>query len=172
MFLKNKYFQSATFIIALFFVAACSDATDKPMISEAKIEKEPISLVVYKSPTCGCCEKWLEHAQQDGINAVGKNVSNLSEIKQDHGIAPQYQACHTAVSKDGYIFEGHVPVKLVRKFLIEKPDGAIGLSVIGMPAGSQGMEMGNKFTPYQLLLLNKDGSSSVYAVINNMSEQS
>jgi hypothetical protein len=35
-----------------------------------------------------------------------------------------------------------------------------------MPLGSPGMEVGDRFMPYEVLLLNKDGSSEVYAEIN------
>jgi hypothetical protein len=40
-----------------------------------------------------------------------------------------------------------------------------------MVVGSPGMEMGEKFMPYQVLLLKKDGTSEVYAKINQASEQ-
>ena len=99
------------------------------------------------------------------------NSKKLAEFKEEKGIAPKFRSCHTAVSKDGYVFEGHIPAKFIQQFLNEKPEGAIGLSVPGMPLGSPGMEVGNKFSPYQVLQLNIDGSSSIYASINNAQEQ-
>jgi hypothetical protein len=40
-----------------------------------------------------------------------------------------------------------------------------------MPVGSPGMEYGNKFMPYQVLLLKKDGSASVYAEVKTYQDQ-
>jgi len=40
-----------------------------------------------------------------------------------------------------------------------------------MPIGGPGMEMGNRFTPYDILLINKDGSHSIFASIKKASEQ-
>ena len=69
------------------------------------------------------------------------------------------------------MFEGHVPARYVQQFLEEKPEGAIGLSVPGMPVGSPGMEVGDRFSPYEVLLLKADGSHSVFATINSYEEQ-
>ena len=95
-----------------------------------------------------------------------QNHKNLTEIKETLGIKPEYRSCHTGVSKDGYIFEGHIPSQYVAQFLSEDHPDALGLSVPGMPLGSPGMEVGDRFMPYEVLLLNKDGSSEVYAKVN------
>ena len=90
----------------------------------------------------------------------------MQEIKEKYNIKPEYRSCHTAVSEDGYIFEGHIPSKYITQFLSEKNSDAIGLSVPGLPLGSPGMEVGDRFTPYDVLILYKDGTSKVYAEIN------
>ena len=128
-------------------------------------------LEVYKSPTCSCCEKWLEHIDQHGFSSKAFNQTDLSAFKSNKGIAPQYRSCHTAVSKDGYVFEGHVPAKFIHQFLAKPPKNAIGLSVPAMPIGTPGMEVGNKFMPYQVILLKADGSYDIYAELNNYQEQ-
>lgn len=128
-------------------------------------------LKIYKSATCGCCQKWISHLDNNGISQSSENSEQMSVIKDKYGIDKKYRSCHTAVSKDGYVFEGHVPAKYITKFLKEKPKGAIGLAVPGMPVGSPGMEYNNNFMPYQVLVLNKDGSSEVYAQINNAFQQ-
>ena len=87
---------------------------------------------------------------------------NLNKLKSDMGISPRYQSCHTAVSKDGYVFEGHVPADIIHRFLTNPPPNAIGLAVPGMPVGSPGMEMGNRHDEYDIFLLNKDGNDVVY----------
>ncbi len=128
-------------------------------------------LQVYKSPTCSCCEKWLDHLEQQSFISKAHNQASLSAFKTDKGIAPQYRSCHTAVSKEGYVFEGHVPAKFIHQFLASPPKNAIGLAVPGMPVGSPGMEVGDKFMPYQVILLKADSSYEVYAELNNYQEQ-
>lgn len=95
----------------------------------------------------------------------------MSAIKDKFAVPKQYRSCHTAVSLGGYVFEGHIPAKIMQRFLNEKPANALGLAVPGMPVGSPGMEVEDKFMPYQVLLLNKDGSTSVYANINQQALQ-
>ena len=80
-------------------------------------------------------------------------------------LRPQYRSCHTAVSSEGFIFEGHIPSKYIKQFLSEDHPDAIGLSVPGMPLGSPGMEVEDRFMPYDVLILFKDGTSKTYAEI-------
>ena len=87
------------------------------------------------------------------------------KIKEKYNIEPQYRSCHTAVSSDGFIFEGHIPSKFIKQFLSEDHPKAIGLSVPGMPLGSPGMEVEDRFMPYDVLILFKDGTSKVYAEV-------
>jgi len=118
---------------------------------------------VYKSPTCGCCGDWVTHVNQAGFATRSYDINNLTQLKADKGLKPEYRSCHTAVSKEGYIFEGHVPAKYIQQFLAEQPEGALGLSVPGMPVGSPGMEMGDRYDSYDVLQINLDGTSLVYA---------
>lgn len=129
---------------------------------------EPL-LTVYKDANCGCCEKWLTHISERGFSVSAHN-NNLYEFKQSKGIPASMQSCHTAVSSQGYVFEGHVPAKFISRFLATPPKDAIGLTVPAMPVGSPGMEYQDKFMPYQVLLLKKDGSSEVYAQVNSLEE--
>jgi hypothetical protein len=65
----------------------------------------------------------------------------------------------------GYAFEGHVPAREVKRLLAERPKDVVGLAVPGMPVGSPGMdgpEYGGRRDPYDVLLVKRDGSSSVY----------
>lgn len=130
-----------------------------------------IHLNVFKSETCMCCEKWISNLEPKGFHAVAHHPADLNQEKVKRGIAPRYHSCHTAVSTDGYVFEGHIPASIIQRFLAEKPKGAIGLAVPGMPMGSPGMEMGNHFDPYDVLLLKADGSSSIYAHISRIDQQ-
>lgn len=126
-------------------------------------------MTVYKTPTCGCCQKWVDHVDGNGFSSKVVSLNNLNTIKSKYNIQGRYQSCHTGVvvTKQGeYVFEGHIPSEYVSQFLANPPEGAIGLSVPGMPAGSPGMEVGDRRDYYQVLQLNEDGSSSIYAHVN------
>ena len=149
-----------------FLIIACSltfSVFSSEMINE-DFSSESI-LVVHKTPTCGCCKKWMKHLEEHDFNISSHDHLNLNDIKDMHNIKPEYRSCHTAVSSDGFIFEGHIPSKYIKQFLSENHDDAIGLSVPGMPLGSPGMEFENRFMPYEVLILFKDGSSKVYAEV-------
>lgn len=119
--------------------------------------------VVYKSPTCGCCEKWVEHMEKAGFSLVPKDMASgaLMRQKLKLGLNGAQASCHTA-EIGGYVIEGHVPADDVKRLLSDKPD-AIGLAVPKMPIGSPGMESGDTKEPYDVLLIKKDGSSEVFA---------
>ena len=140
-------------------------------ISLSSFEQEDISaqskfsLLVHKTPTCGCCKKWVKHLEANSFSTMIKDHQNLQKVKEQHSIKPKYQSCHTAVSQDGYVFEGHIPSKFIKQFLANPEADAIGLTVPGMPLGSPGMEVEGRFTPYDVLVLYKDGSSKVYAEV-------
>ncbi|MEM5528584.1 DUF411 domain-containing protein [Gammaproteobacteria bacterium AS21] len=123
------------------------------------------SMTVYKSSSCGCCTAWVDHMKDTGIKTSVRHPSNLNIIKQKMGVKPAYHACHTAIMQ-GYVFEGHIPAAAIEQFLQDKPANAIGLAVPGMPMGSPGMETNKAFKAYQVLLLNKDGSSTPYASVS------
>jgi hypothetical protein len=93
-------------------------------------------------------------------------------IKSQYHIKQNQLSCHTAVSPNGFVFEGHVPAKFIKQFLSEKhPSHVIGLSVPAMPVGTPGMEMGSVFHNYNIELLTTNSSNSVYKQINQYDEQ-
>ncbi len=154
--------------VALFVsVAACSESTDLVRsLDSAEPSSATVTLDVYKSPTCGCCEKWIEHIEASTFDAKVHHPTDLNKVKLDNGIASRYHSCHTAISADGYVFEGHIPAQTIERFLAEKPPNVIGLAVPGMPVGSPGMEMGTRHDDYDVLLLKKDGDVEVYEHIS------
>lgn len=87
---------------------------------------------VYKSPTCGCCNKWIEHIRANGFE----------------------------VRVGGYLVEGHVPARDIQRLLRERPKTA-GLAVPGMPRGSPGMDS-EVTDPYDVLLFQRSGRYAVY----------
>jgi len=132
---------------------------------------DDITLNVYKDINCGCCVGWIDHMQDKGFASKINHPRDLNGVKQELGVLPEWQSCHTAVTKEGYVFEGHVPAKFIEQFLAAPPEGALGLTVPGMPLGSPGMEMGNRFAPYDIVQMNKDGSSSVFAHVESAAAQ-
>ncbi len=117
-------------------------------------------VVVYKSPSCGCCSKWVEHLEDNGFTVKSQNQRNMSSIKKAMGVPGHLQSCHTAKVGD-YVIEGHVPADLVIRLLQEKP-AVRGLTVPGMPMGSPGME-GPRKDEYNVLTFQADGKTAVYA---------
>jgi len=122
-------------------------------------------LTVYKNPGCGCCSAWAERMQAAGFDVSVTERSAQNTGKWQMGVAAEHQSCHTAVSESGFVFEGHVPASIIRRFFDEQPADAKGLSVPGMPVGSPGMESGNRIDPYDVLLLKADGTVEVFAHI-------
>ena len=131
----------------------------------------PVHLDVYKSPDCGCCTLWMDHLEEFGFTSTGHHPADLGGLKRELGMPPRYGSCHTAVSKEGFIFEGHVPARYITQFLQNPPAGALGLTVPAMPVGSPGMEYKDHFMPYNVLQLNKDGSIEVYAAVESYAQQ-
>lgn len=181
--MTKTLFKFSLFITLLSLLFGCSEPVETPAISKSKVTSSEgsdvinslaataIPLDVYKSPSCGCCGKWVEHAEQRGFTVTIHHPSDLARIKAEKGIAPGVQSCHTAVSPEGYLFEGHIPARYIRDFLANPPEDARGLSVPAMPVGTPGMEVENRFTPYDVLLLKNDGSTELFAKVTSASQQ-
>lgn len=117
-------------------------------------------VVVYKSPTCLCCGKWIDYLRANGFTVEVHDQDDLTSIKRGSGVPEALESCHTA-QVGGYAIEGHVPVGAIRRMLRERPAIA-GLAVPGMVAGTPGMEIGNQHPPYEVKSFTRDGHSAVY----------
>ncbi|MED5523713.1 MAG: DUF411 domain-containing protein [Pseudomonadota bacterium] len=157
-------------LLMLPLLVACNDGSEDPKNSDPSAADADM-LTVYKSPTCGCCKKWIGHLEAEGFEASAEHPASLDDIKDRYRIANNLRSCHTAVSSQGYVFEGHIPGRYIHQFLANPPADATGLAVPAMPVGSPGMEVGVKFMPYQVLLMKKDGSTEVFASVESMAEQ-
>ena len=125
------------------------------------------TMEVYKSPTCGCCSKWVEHVRAGGITVKVTELSDseLDTFKAKHNVPRTAQSCHTGLV-DGYVVEGHVPVAEVHRLLKERPTVA-GIAVGGMPLGSPGMEVpGQKPQTYNVVTFDKQGVLKVFSTQN------
>lgn len=111
-------------------------------------------IAVYKSPTCGCCEKWERHLQDNGFEIEAINRNDMDRVKLLANIPPGLASCHTAII-EGYAIEGHVPAADIKRLLNERHDVA-GLAVPGMPMGSPGME-GRRQDAYEVLTFSRTG---------------
>jgi len=117
---------------------------------------------VFKSPTCGCCNDWIEHLRESGFTVEVKDIANMMAVKAELGMPGEMASCHTARIA-GYLVEGHVPAQDIRRMLAERPD-IRGIAVPGMPVGSPGMEVeGQPADAYDVLAFDARGGTSVYA---------
>jgi hypothetical protein len=123
--------------------------------------EEARKVTLYKNPQCSCCEGYAAYLRDNGFEVDVKPTNDLSEISSKAGVPADLQGCHTTFI-DGYVIDGHVPVKTVNKLLTERPDIA-GVTLPGMPMGSPGMG-GAKSEPFTIYTLTKDGKApTVYA---------
>lgn len=118
-------------------------------------------ITVWKDPTCGCCAGWVDHLRAAGYPVQVEEVADLAAVKRERGVAPELQSCHTALV-EGYTVEGHVPVADIERLLKERPQ-IVGIAAPGMPVGSPGMEMGNQHDRYDVVAIERDGKTHVWA---------
>lgn len=119
-------------------------------------------VAVYRNPGCGCCEGWVKHMIAAGFKVTTEDDPDLNARRDSLKIPAELASCHIALA-DGFAFEGHIPVEDVVKFLTERPAGAIGLVVPGMPMESPGMESGGSAEAYDVLLISTNAAPAVYA---------
>jgi hypothetical protein len=123
--------------------------------SEAVIE-------VWTGPGCGCCHDWVAYLEENGFEVTTHEGGNHA-ARARLGMPVRFGSCHTAEA-GGYAIEGHVPAREIRRLLAEQPS-AVGISVPAMPRGSPGMD-GPAYRgiqdPYDVLLIDSDGTSSVF----------
>jgi len=136
------------------------------LVFNASIEAKPIAagkpvdIVVYRSPTCDCCGKWLEHLKKNNFKVSDIVTNDVQAIKKKYGVSDAMASCHTAIV-DGYVIEGHVPANDIMTLLKTKPKIA-GIAVPGMPSGTPGMEMGDRKDAYNVMSFDKDNHYEVF----------
>jgi hypothetical protein len=145
-------------LLATLLLTACAPSTSEQAIDEQTMQE----MVVYSSPTCGCCSDWVGYVEEHGYTATVEEVQDLAAVKVEHNVPPMMQSCHTAVI-DGYVIEGHVPVEDIERLLTERPD-VVGIAVPGMPVGSPGMEIaGAEPQPFSVVTFDAAGNTEVYS---------
>ncbi|MBL6748876.1 MAG: DUF411 domain-containing protein [Nevskia sp.] len=140
--------------LAALLLACLSGCAPKADPSKPTVE-------VWKSPTCQCCSKWIQHLRDNGFNVNIHGETDLDAVKARFGVPAALGSCHTA-QVGGYVIEGHVPAEDIKRLLAEKPP-VKGIAVPGMPVGSPGMEQGSEKEPYETLSFTQAGETAVYA---------
>jgi hypothetical protein len=139
-------------------------APDEAPVAAATSQDDDLpTVIVYKTPSCGCCNGWVEHLEAAGFTVDARNVTDIMSVKRDGGVPVSMSSCHTAII-DGYVVEGHVPADHVKRLLAERPEIA-GIALPGMPMGSPGME-GLNARPYQVLSFTSDGESAIFVEVD------
>lgn len=147
---RNHVMALALAALATFGTAVAQQTQAAPLVE------------VFKTPTCGCCSKWVDHMRANGFTVRTSDLNDLTQIKTSRGVPARLESCHTAVV-NGYVVEGHVPAADVHRLLKEKP-AISGIAVGGMPAGSPGMDYpGTKAQAYDVIAFDKSGATRVFA---------
>ena len=154
---NTKFKLNIKFLVFLLTAVFFTGPTSMTLANE-----DNLTLTVHKTPFCGCCKKWIKHAREAGINIIEKDHQNLNAIKREYKINPKHHSCHTSISKDGYIFEGHIHADVIKKYLENPSENSKGLSVPGMPVGSPGMEMGGRLDDYVVLKIFEDNKDEIF----------
>lgn len=119
------------------------------------------TVVVYKTPDCECCARWVKHLEASGIPVQVREDEPLTLVKKRLQVPKVLFSCHTA-EVDGYAIEGHVPAADIQRLLRERPAIA-GIGVAGMPNGSPGMEGYGAAEHYQTMQFDRAGKIAVYS---------
>lgn len=141
-------------------------STQATLVSVWDEEIEPnysgiAEMSVYRSPSCGCCGVWIDHAKKHGFKIEDIKTEEMKAVKKQHNVPAELASCHTTII-DGYVMEGHIPADDIKRFLAEKPDDLVGLAVPGMPIGTPGMEARDIKQPFQVLAFNDKGEVEVF----------
>ena len=166
VFIKTRYLN---FLISSGILFANTINVYK--ISAATQENINIPKVVsYRSASCGCCKKWINHLRDNGLEVVDNIVEDVSVIKNQYQIPNNLRSCHSAQIAN-YMIEGHVPIASINKLFREKPN-INGIAVPGMPLGSPGMEIhsldshSHNYENYKVVSFSKTGKTKIFDKIS------
>ena len=149
-----------TLLLALLLVGPADSAATPQQKPAAAGKTAAEKVTVYRSRTCGCCGKWVQHMRDNGFEVVEHIVERIEDAPNRDRVPQKLQSCHIATVRN-YVVEGHVPADVVKDMLKKRPE-IEGIAVPGMPAGSPGMESQYP-QPYEVIAFTKAGKSWVFA---------
>jgi hypothetical protein len=155
---KNPLYTSVTSILLATASTLAQPVLASPM--QGSNDADVRAITIYKSPSCGCCQSWVEYLEANGFKTKIVNTNSLYEIKQKHSVPREMASCHTALI-NGLVIEGHVPASDILAYLENPQFNIVGLSVPGMVQGTPGMETGKK-EDYQVIAFSANGQQSVF----------
>ena len=168
----NKIFMKRGFLNHLIFSSILFANTINAHRSNA-LSQENIDIpkiVSFRSASCGCCKKWINHLRDNGLEVVDNIVKDVSSIKNQYQVPNNLRSCHSAQIAN-YLIEGHVPMESINKLFKEKPS-IKGIAVPGMPLGSTGMEMdsheshSHHYENYKVVSFSKTGKTTIFDTIS------
>jgi hypothetical protein len=167
-FASKKIFTKRSFLNTLFFsgILFANSINANKSIALTKENIDIPKIVSYRSASCGCCKKWINHLRDSGFQVIDKIVEDVSVIKNQYQIPYNLRSCHSAQISN-YMIEGHVPIQSINKLLRENPSIS-GIAVPGMPLGSPGMEMhshvshSHDYQNYKVVSFSKTGKTKLF----------
>jgi len=164
----NKVFTKKRFLNSLIFSGIIFVNTTNLFSNTARTQEniDNPKVISYRSASCGCCKKWINHLRDNGFEVVDNIVKDVSLIKNEYQIPNNLRSCHSAQIAN-YTIEGHVPIKSINKLFREKPN-INGIAVPGMPLGSPGMEMhshdshSHDYENYKVVSFSKSGKTKIF----------
>ena len=164
--IKKRFLNSLVFSGILF-----TNTINAHSSSSNKQESIDIPKVVsYRSASCSCCKKWINHLRNNGLEVIDNIVKDVSVIKNQYQIPNYLRSCHSAQIAN-YTIEGHIPIESINKLFREKPN-INGIAVPGMPIGSPGMEMhshhshSHDYENYKVVSFSKNGKTKIFDKIS------
>lgn len=143
--------RSILLTAAIYFLAATVAFASDDLVKD---------IVVYKNPECGCCTKWVSYLEEHDYNVTIEHTRDVYVEKKRLGVPEKLAACHTAVI-DGYVVEGHITHRDIKRLLLFRPD-ITGIAVPGMPIGTPGMERGGSKQPYNVMSFDEKGNVDIF----------
>ena len=140
------------------FLTAAAGTTFALATGCSRADSAPLAAHVFKSPTCGCCNAWVDHLEANGFAVTVEDVNAMNAVKGRLGVPQDLWSCHTA-QIGNYVVEGHVPAADIIR-LIDEAATVSGLAVPGMPAGSPGMEMPGRRDAYTVWAFGPGGRTA------------
>ena len=169
---SKKIFTKRSFVNSIIFygIIFANTINSHKSIALTQDNIDIPKVVSYRSVSCGCCKKWINHIRDNGIEIVDNIVEDVSVIKNQYQIPNNLRSCHSA-RLSNFTIEGHVPIESIHKLLRENPD-IKGIAVPGMPLGSPGMKMyshdshSHDYEDYNVVSFSKTGKTKLFDKIS------